>query len=382
MSTTILLVLVGINFHFLLFVQSNDSYIKKFLKNTDGFKSSFIQTEHINDFSLNNSITTIHPIVYPLCQTQPGSYSNFYTDYYSWMDSFVFSFIPFIIMIICNTALIKRVFSTKRNLYKNVSKINENNELNQLQIPNKQACASFQTSPLVETKSLLNLNENKATSAANISETCNGSNKLPNKNSLNFAKKSAPSSSFAISKAIANSDSIEKMRNMAITIIGVTILFIIFTVPINVYVPIMHATHASNTCDDLIFCILNNMVNANHSINFFIYLTTNSKFKNELKVMLAKFKTALLRYVNLFSMCCECSASKLKQNKNSSSNVTSSNDSKKKTSTLSITSQFGRTTINKSKQFSVSQVFTNNNNNNQQLNNAGDRVVDKRLLHS
>jgi hypothetical protein len=144
----------------------------------------------------------------------------------------------------------------------------------------------------------------------------------------------------------------------------------------------MHATHASNTCDDLIFCILNNMVNANHSINFFIYLTTNSKFKNELKVMLAKFKTALLRYVNLFSMCCECSASKLKRNKNSSSNVTSTNDSKKKTSTLSITSQFGKTTINKSKQFSVSQVFTNNNNQQNELNNAGDRVVDKRLLHA
>lgn len=83
--------------------------------------------------------------------------------------------------------------------------------------------------------------------------------------------------------------SMEKMRNMAITIIGVTILFIVFTVPINIYIPLMHqaekdsaTTGVKKKCEDLIFCVLNNMVNANHSTSFFIYLITNSKFKNEI----------------------------------------------------------------------------------------------------
>lgn len=89
-------------------------------------------------------------------------------------------------------------------------------------------------------------------------------------------------------------NTIEKMRNMALTIIGVTVLFIVFTVPINIYVPIMHLQHQDDDpnvkkCDDLVFCLLNNMVNANHSTSFFIYLSTNSKFKNEIKLILENF---------------------------------------------------------------------------------------------
>lgn len=95
---------------------------------------------------------------------------------------------------------------------------------------------------------------------------------------------------------------------MAITIIGVTILFIIFTVPINIYVPIMHIAHlrdsAKKNCDDLVFCILNNMVNANHSISFFIYLTTNSKFKKEISAMTCKMRGLLRRNFNVFMLCC------------------------------------------------------------------------------
>ncbi len=77
----------------------------------------------------------------------------------------------------------------------------------------------------------------------------------------------------------------DRIRSMAITVICVTLLFVLFTVPINIYVPISHVlshdTHAH--CHDLLFAILNNMVNANHSINFFVYLLTNSKFRSEFK---------------------------------------------------------------------------------------------------
>lgn len=99
------------------------------------------------------------------------------------------------------------------------------------------------------------------------------------------------------------------MRNMAFTIIGVTLLFIIFTVPINIYVPIMHAAHLNDApgvrrCDDLIFCILNNMVNANHSTSFFIYLGTNMKFKKEIAQMQHKCRSLLRRNFNVFMLCC------------------------------------------------------------------------------
>ena len=42
---------------------------------------------------------------------------------------------------------------------------------------------------------------------------------------------------------------------------------------------------------DLIFTILNNFVNANHSINFFIYYFTNSIFKTELNSLFNKLKS-------------------------------------------------------------------------------------------
>lgn len=98
-TSLILFILIMINIHFLLFV---DAKQEKSNKNSS-------KIEH-----------TIHPIVYPLCQTKPGTYSYFYANYYSWIDSFVFSFVPFVIMLICNLALVAKVFQTKQNLYKYV----------------------------------------------------------------------------------------------------------------------------------------------------------------------------------------------------------------------------------------------------------------------
>lgn len=212
----LLTILALINAHFLLFINSEES-------------SELDALEH-----------NINPIVYPYCKTSAGMYTDFYANYYSWIDSFVFSFVPFFIMLICNIGLVIKVFRSKQNLNRHDPK----------------------------SKDMLS----------------NGSKKS------HRAKE------------------IHKMRYMAMTIIGVTLLFIVFTVPINIYNPIMHAEAVSNPdkknkkCDDLIFCILNNTVNANHSTSFFIYLTTNSKFKKEIKRMLKKVKSVMNR--NFSFVCC------------------------------------------------------------------------------
>lgn len=228
----LLTILTLINVHFLLFLSSEES------------------SDPLMDHNIN-------PIVYPYCKTSPGTYTYFYVNYYSWIDSFVFSFVPFIIMLVCNIGLVVKVFKSKKNLNRHG-----------LKLTNK--------SPEYSTKSLKDA---------------------------------------------------EKMRNMAMTIIGVTLLFIVFTVPINIYNPIMHAEAASNPdrknkkCDDIIFCILNNTVNANHSTSFFIYLSTNSKFKNEIKNIYKKVRNIMNR--NFSFMCC---GFKLMQNypQNSSKKLDSS----------------------------------------------------------
>ncbi|RNA32489.1 FMRFamide receptor-like [Brachionus plicatilis] len=205
-----------INAHFLVFLSSEES-------------SDPSALEH-----------NINPIVYPHCKTSPGFYTYFYANYYSWIDSFVFSFVPFFIMLICNIGLVAKVFRSKQNL---------------------------------------------------------------NRHGLRTAQMRRESS-----KKSFKDKELDKMRYMALTIIGVTLLFIVFTVPINIYNPIMHAEAVSNPekkmkkCDDLIFCILNNTVNANHSTSFFIYLTTNSKFKKEIKIMLKRAKHAM--FGNFSFVCC------------------------------------------------------------------------------
>lgn len=206
----LLVMLALINVHFLFFLSSEDS-----------------SEPNIIDHNIN-------PIVYPHCKTSPGMYTHFYVNYYSWIDSFIFSFVPFIIMLICNIGLIVKVFHSKKNL-------------------NRHGPRLTYKSP-------------------------------------EYSRKSAKKA--------------EKMRYMAMTIIGVTLLFIIFTVPINIYNPIMHAQTISNPkkCDDIIFCILNNTVNANHSTSFFIYLSTNSKFKNELKIIFKKVKKMMSG--NFSFVCC------------------------------------------------------------------------------
>jgi hypothetical protein len=246
----IFILLVAMNFHFLLFVFSDETISKT-----------------------NPNFPSIHSYVYPNCLIQEGAYESFYKNYYSWMDAFVFSFIPFLIMSICNTALIIKVFSTRRNLTK------------------KNPAKSEKTEELVE----LTLQRQNTSKEANLPAA---SHRTAAAHRTSIVYRPKP-------KSDASS---ERMRNMAITIIGCTLLFIMFTLPINIYVPISHSmpedTSEEKKCDDLVFSILNNMVNANHSINFFIYLLTNSKFRKEIKRMLNAKRILLQRFLDVVTESC------------------------------------------------------------------------------
>lgn len=89
-SLVLFAILIAINVHFLVHVHA-------FIENDDGVTSN------------RSSATLIHPSVYKLCEAREGFYSHFYTKYYSWIDSFVYSFVPFLIMCVCNITLIKKV---------------------------------------------------------------------------------------------------------------------------------------------------------------------------------------------------------------------------------------------------------------------------------
>lgn len=97
-ALVLFLVIVALNFHFVINVQTIDESAPFGL--TEPFKPNE---------SPANTPTLIHPIVYPLCKSKPGLYSKFYTKYYVWIDSFMYSFLPFFIICICNYTLIKKV---------------------------------------------------------------------------------------------------------------------------------------------------------------------------------------------------------------------------------------------------------------------------------
>ena len=208
-----------------------------------------------NNFDYSN--VTVNPFVYPKCVLKNDLiYIYFYNNIFTWIDTCLYCLLPFLIMLICNITLIQHVFKTKNNLFQ------------------KQ---SFNKKPKYSILSLY-----KASRPSLFTSQCSV------KTNVSKFKK--------IYKPI---DSIERMRNMAVTIIGVTFLFIIFTVPINIFIPVTMAMNKHGETEDLIFSILNNTVNANHSINFFIYYLTNSKFNLELKTFAFNFKKDLFIFFGI-----------------------------------------------------------------------------------
>jgi len=216
---------------------------------------------------------------------------------YTWIDSFIYSFIPFIVILCVNAALVNKVIRAKRNIAKRTKKSHLNTENKEVQ-DDKKTLNSSQ-----------NLEEN------NLLPKISPSEKTRNTSSVNPSQ-------------------IDRLKYMTFTVLGVTFLFIIFTMPINIYLPIMQARaklkDEKKVCnDDVLFHILNNMVNCNHAVNFFIYLFTNTKFKNEIKDILKEIANFLVSINFLKS--------------NNSSNI--NNDVNSRVSTFTFTKNTTLTTL-------------------------------------
>lgn len=118
-SCVLFVVFFALNLHFLINVEAVDeisagSTIDDNLNQKLAITTTTTTTK--NPSTTNQSAPTtvppptlIHHIVYRECQAKPGFYSLFYTEYYSWIDAFMYSFLPFLIMLVCNYTLIKKV---------------------------------------------------------------------------------------------------------------------------------------------------------------------------------------------------------------------------------------------------------------------------------
>jgi hypothetical protein len=62
----------------------------------------------------------MHPHVYPKCTIDNSLHNSlylaFYSNIYLWLDSFVYSLLPFVIVGLCNSVLIVKVFATRKNV--------------------------------------------------------------------------------------------------------------------------------------------------------------------------------------------------------------------------------------------------------------------------
>lgn len=121
-SICLLAIFCALNFHFLVNVQGIHTILAP--TNTSLLATStIIMHQHYVNISFNipnsqnietiNSLgpTLIHPIVYSRCEAKSGYYSEFYTKYYTWIDSIMYSFLPFLIMCVCNYTLIRKVYA-------------------------------------------------------------------------------------------------------------------------------------------------------------------------------------------------------------------------------------------------------------------------------
>lgn len=111
-SCVLFVVFFALNLHFLINVEAVDdsnSTIDDTLNHKLAITTTKIPSTNQSAPATVPPPTLIHPIVYRECQTKPGFYSLFYTEYYSWIDAFMYSFLPFLIMLVCNYTLIKKV---------------------------------------------------------------------------------------------------------------------------------------------------------------------------------------------------------------------------------------------------------------------------------
>jgi hypothetical protein len=284
------LCLFFLNLHFLFYIESVDSNPISLENNFTIFSIYFGDDKLVNNdsyFSISvsgeYSSCVINEYKHPI-------YSNFFQNTWPYIDLSAYAIAPFIIMAVCNVAIIKNAkFSTP-------SVINRSKK--------KRFCL-FSDKNIF--RNICNHKEEEV-SETNVEndETNHTENSIVN-NSLHPTRKRS-SALFTRLSLEGNSNEQSQARNiriMTLTITSITCIFILLTLPVVLFIVIEKITIEMNKNknetletysflkpDDkaVVWSIINILMYINHSINFVLYCLTGSKFRAELATLLVSEK--------------------------------------------------------------------------------------------
>ncbi len=275
-----------INLHFFLFIKINTSH-KYFTYNEDNSTDS----THVADKYLSIGVSTEY-LYCVIDQNQHAAYSYFFTSIWPYIDLTLYAILPFCIMSICNISIIRSAkFSSTfmRGLKKPIK-------------PHKPNCfkvsrglveyfkRSSSGANKLDIKMKFRKNKKKQSSMDNDSDCSKSST------SLGYSPRQQEQQAAVIMNAISLNCLNFHTRNikmMTLTIILVTCIFIVLTLPIMLFIIFEKLDSASGTnhfmlifvdpnCKAVLWAIVNIFMYMNHSINFVLYCLTGSKFRAEL----------------------------------------------------------------------------------------------------
>lgn len=271
-------------------------------------------------------------------ESKNPTYVKFFVNIWPFIDLSMYAILPFCIMFICNIAIIKHVaFSSKDSLsstfkpkrkFKSINKMEEeenclNNQahidVNSAQRNNMpMSQMSYSSAALGGSGANNNTTNNSANDMSVTSGGGGGGVSRHNNNNTSFTSghKSqqsglggSGSNTSAAGNTTTTSTSIllknfqnRNIKMMSLTIISITCIFILLTLPIMLFIISMKLSSNSNldkkfnslgswfanmdpNCKSILWSIMNLFMYTNHSINFVMYCLTGSKFRTELATL-------------------------------------------------------------------------------------------------
>ena len=295
--------LIILNLHFLFYIDSIDSH--KFQQYFTLSSSNSNEIIGLADSCFSIGVSNEYSSCVINSHRHP-QYSNFFQNTWPHIDLSVYAIAPFIIMSVCNVAMIKNAkFLTPSFI--NHSKKNKLKALfccYRVKLDDKSVLRCFcNNQEIVEEKRYKNSLANEETSQSEYANAIN-----------NLSKESRKASSVLFTRLSFEGNSrVSQSRNirmMTLTISSITCIFIILTLPVVLFIVIEKITiemngnsaHGNETLIDeaysflapdnraVVWSILNILMYVNHSINFVLYCLTGSKFRAELATLIVSEK--------------------------------------------------------------------------------------------
>jgi hypothetical protein len=219
-------------------------------------------------------------------------YSKFFQNNWAYIDLSAYAILPFFIMSVCNIAIIKNAkFSlpsvTKSKLTTSLANISDVGRLEQQQQQYKK--------------------ENKKKFVFCCLFKLSKTNKKELENNYVIPSQIIKAQTFfspMISATHTNTQQSRNIKMMTLTIISVTCIFIILTLPVMLYIVIEKITTIDGDFfldpnrKAVIWSVLNVLMYINHSINFVLYCLTGSKFRTELATLFVSTQKIVNAYTD------------------------------------------------------------------------------------